>query len=228
VKRTLSVVVMLGTPALTAAHDFWVERSQEAFVVRYEHRGELLPIDAAKLKAIRCGAGAGAPGDVTRGATFSEKEVRFAGPCEIVSVFSDGGYWTLTPDGEVNRPKDEVRNGVRSWASRQYAKWVDAKSPRAATVLGDELELVPVTDLARARAGDKVTLRLLSARQPVRNAVVSVQHRAIGETDSKGEIRLRLRTAGTESISASIRRPHPTSQADVEVLEASLTFEVAR
>jgi uncharacterized GH25 family protein len=85
-----------------------------------------------------------------------------------------------------------------------------------------------MTDLARARAGEKVTLRVLSRGQPVRNAVVAIDHRPIGDTDSKGEIRLRLRAAGVESIATSIRRPLATAAADAEVLEASLTFEVAR
>jgi uncharacterized GH25 family protein len=105
---------------------------------------------------------------------------------------------------------------------------VDTKSPRAGVVLGDELELVPVTDLAKAHEGDKVTLRVLSSGQPLPNAVVMIDHRPIGDTDSKGEIRLRVRAKGVESISTSIRRLRATPEADAEVLEASLTFEVAK
>jgi hypothetical protein len=58
--------------------------------------------------------------------------------------------------------------------------------------------------------------------------VVAIDHRPIGDTDSKGEIRLRVRTAGIESISTSLRRPRVTPDADAEVLEASLTFEVLK
>jgi uncharacterized GH25 family protein len=220
---------VLAFPAIAAPHDFWVERTMEAFVVRHGHRGgEILPIDGAKVKAIRCSDGDGAPRELVTTATFSTQEVRFRSACSIVSVFKDGGYWSLTPDGEVNLPKNEARSVVRSWASRQYAKWVDARSPRAGAVLGDELELVPSSDLAKVQRGDKVTLRVLSAGQPVPNAAVTIDHRQIGETDSKGEIRLRVRARGVESISASIRRARGTPEADAEVLEASLTFEVAR
>jgi uncharacterized GH25 family protein len=227
--RILVVVVALASPAIATAHDFWVERMPEGFVVRYGHRGgEVLAIDAARVKGIRCVDAAGARKDVVREARFASKDVRFTESCAAVSVFHDGGYWSLTPDGEVNLPKTQAQSVVKSWASRQFAKWVDARSPRAGVVLGDELELVPVTDLARAHQGGKVTLRVLSAGQPVPNAVVTVDHRAIGDTDSKGEIRLRVRAAGAESISTSIRRPHATPEADAEVLEASLTFEVGQ
>ena len=216
-------------PSAARAHDLWAERASHGFVIRYGHLGgDVLAIDAAKVKAIRCGDGASPPKDVAATASFSPKEVRFSAACAVVSVFRDGGFWSLTPDGEVNLPRSKVENAVRAWASRQYAKWVDAKSPGAGAVLGDELELVPVTDLARARKGDKVTVRVLSAGRPVPNAAVSIAHRPVGETDSKGEVRLRLREAGVESVSTSIRRPGPTSEADVEVLEASLSFEVGK
>jgi uncharacterized GH25 family protein len=227
--KVFTVAALVAAPALAAAHDFWVERTPEGFLVRYGHRGaEVLAIDAAKVKAIRCIDSSGAQKDVVAAARFAPREVRVAESCEAVSVFHDGGYWSLTPDGEVNLPRNKAQSVVKSWASRQFAKWVDARSPRAGVVLGDELELVPVTNLAKAHEGDKVTLRVLSAGQPVPNAVVAIDHRPIGDTDSKGEVRLRVRTAGVESISTSIRRPHVTPEADAELLEASLTFEVGK
>ncbi len=230
--KLLGVAVALAgllVPSAGSAHDFWTERASDGFVIRYGHLGgEALAIDASQVKAIRCGDGASPPRDVAATASFSPKDVRFSAACAVVSVFRDGGTWSLTPDGEVNLPRSKVENAVRTWASRQYAKWVDAKSPGAGAVLGDELELVPVTDLAKAGKGDKVTVRVLSAGHPVPNAVVAIAHRPLGETDSKGELRLRLREAGIESVSTSIRRPGPTPEADVEVLEASLTFEVGK
>ncbi len=225
----LIVVALVVAPAVSSAHDFWVEPAPEGFLVRYGHRGaEALPIDAATVKAIRCADGSAEPRDVRAAARFEPKEILVPVACQLLSVFHDGGFWSLTPSGEVNLPKDKVNDAVRSWASRQYAKWVDARSPRAGAVLADELELVPVTDLSRVHEGDKITLRVLSAGQPVPNAVVSIGHNPIGETDSMGEVRLRVRTAGVESISTSVKRRHETAQADAEVLEASLTFEVAR
>lgn len=219
----------LLVPSAGRAHDFWVERAAGGgFVIRYGHLGgEVLAIDASKVKAIRCGDGASPPKEMAATASFSPRDVRFAAPCAVVSAFRDGGYWSLTPDGEVNLPRSQVENVVRTWASRQYAKWVDAKSPAAGAVLGDELELVPVTDLAKAGQGDKVTVRVLSAGHPVPNAVVASAHRPLGETDSRGELRLRLR-GSVESVSTSVRRRGATPEAEAEVIEASLTFEVGR
>jgi uncharacterized GH25 family protein len=225
----LLLAAALAAPALAAAHDLWIEPEGGAFVVRYGHRGgEILPVQADQLKGIRCAEGTGAPRDVASAARFAPKEARFPGPCAVASVVSDGGFWSLTPDGEVNLPRTRAKDPVKSWASRQYAKWVDARSPRAREPMGDELELVPVSDLAKARQGDKITLRVLSGGGPVPDAVVAIDHKPIGETDSKGEVRIRLRRPGVETLSATLRRPHRTPEADADVLEASLTFEVAR
>ena len=224
----LAVAALLA-PSGGRAHDLWVERASDGFVVRDgDLGGEVLVIEAAKVKAIRCGDGARPPKDVLASATFSPKGVRFSAACAVVSVFHDGGYWSLTPDGEVNLPRSKVENAVRSWASRRFAKWVDAKSPGSGAVLGDELEIVPLTDLAKAREGDKVTVRVLSAGHPVPDAVVVIADRRVGKTDSKGEVRLRLRRPGIESVSTSIRRADPTPESDTDLIEASLTFEVGK
>lgn len=226
-KRLALAAAALLAPLAGRAHDFWAERAGDGFVVRHGHPGgELLAL--GEVKAIRCGDGASPPRDVSARARVSPEEVRFSAACAVVTAFRDGGAWSLTPDGEVNLPRSKVRDAVRSWTSRQYAKWVDARSSGAGAVVGDELELVPVTDLAKAGRGDKVTVRVLAAGRPIPGAAVAVGHRPLGRTDSRGEIRLRLREAGLESISTSIRRPGPGHGVDVEVIEASLTFEVAR
>jgi hypothetical protein len=228
--RTIPVVLApLLAPALASAHDLRLERAGEGLVLRSGHRGgEPLAIEPAKLKRVRCLDG-GATRDLLGSAAFSKKEVALPGRCDAASAFLDGGYWSLTPDGEVNRPRNEVPQAVKAWASRQFAKWVDARSPAApAVVLGDELELVAVGDISRAREGDEITVRVLSGGKPVPGAVVAIDHEPLGETDGAGETRVRLRTRGAGTISGTLRRKVATPEADQVVLEASLSFQVAR
>jgi nickel transport protein len=168
--RAAALLVLL-VPALASAHDFWAEPAGGAFVFRRGHRGEVaLPLDGSKVRSIRCAAGGGEVLDLRPRATAAEREVRLAARCDAVSASYDGGYFSLTPDGEVARPKDETPAAVRSWASRQHAKWIDPAAPAAARPLGDELELVPVTDLRRVRAGDKATFRVLRDGKPLPGA----------------------------------------------------------
>jgi hypothetical protein len=121
-----------------------------------------------------------------------------------------------------------VPDAVRSWVSRQFAKWIDVRSPAASAALGDELEIVPVTDLARVRAGDKATFRVLWQGKAVAGAVLAIDHHPLGETDLAGECRVKIRAADVESVTATLKRPLASPEADTLTLEASLTFEVAR
>jgi len=221
------LVPILG-PALASAHDLWLEQAGEALVLRYGHRGgELLAIERTKLRSVRC-LDQGVTRDLLAAATFAPGEVKLAGRCRAASAFLDGGTYSLTPDGEVNRPKNQVPDAVKAWASRQFAKWVDSASPGAPAIMGDELELVAVSDLSRARQGDKVTVRLLLQGRPAAHAIVAIDHKPLAETDSAGEARVKVRSAGVETISATLRQKVATPEADAVVLEASLSFPVAR
>lgn len=226
-KAQAAVLALLAAPLTTSAHDLWLERGGEGFVLRYGHRGEALALDAAKVRSIRCVQDGGVSRELRASADAAPKELRVVARCAAISALHDGGYWSLTPDGEKNLPKSQVPDAVKSWASRQFAKWVDARDPQARRPLGDELEVLPMSDLSRVREGDKVTVRVLLQGKPVSGAVVAVDHKVIGDTDGAGEVRLRVRSHGVETITTSLRRPLATAEADAVVLEASLSFEVA-
>jgi nickel transport protein len=227
--RPLLALLLLVLPPLARAHDRWIEPAGDGYVLRSGHRGrEARPIDAATVKALRCLAGAGAPRDVRAAATFAPVEVRIAARCAVVSAASDLGFSVLTPDGEKHLPRTQAPDAVKSWRSRQYAKWVDARSPAAATAVGDELELVPATPLGRLKVGDTYTLRVLLDGKPAPGAVLDIADRVLGETDREGLFRMRVEGPGVQSVTASLRRPLGTPEADTLVLEANLTFEVRR
>ncbi|MBI4699986.1 MAG: DUF4198 domain-containing protein [Deltaproteobacteria bacterium] len=230
-KTTMLAVSLAGllAPGLARAHDMWIERGKGAFVLRYGHRGgESLAIDAAKVKSLKCIAGGGPAKDVLGAASFSPKEVKAAAQCVAFSAVFYGGFFSLTPDGEKNLPKSQVPDAVKAWESKQFAKWVDARSPAAARIIGDELEIVPVTDLSQAKQGDKATYRVLVKGKPVSGAIAAIDHKPLGETDSAGEVRLRIRSASLEVVSATLRRRVSSPDADAQVFEASLSFEVAK
>jgi nickel transport protein len=222
-------IAAAGLPSAALGHDLWLEPQGEGLVLRYGHRGgEALDFDASRVKAIRCQRPGAPPADVRASARTTPKEMRTAARCDAASAVLDNGFWSLTPDGEKNLPRNQIPDAVRSWQSRQFAKWIDVRSPAARAVLGDELEIVPVGDLSRVHQGNKATFRVLWQGKPVAGAVLAIDHRPLGETDSAGECRVRVRAAEVESVSATLERPLGTPEADTLVAEASLTFEVAR
>ena len=230
--RAYAVLLCLGvltSSARALAHDFWLERAGGTFLLRYGHHGgEALPLDAGKLKRLLCRKDKGAAENLLRAAVVAPKHVSLAASCAVLSAFFDGGFYSQTPDGEKNLPKNQVPDAVKAWRSKQFAKWLDIRSPLASQPVGDELEIVPVTDLAKVKTGDKATFRVLLGGKPLSGAVLAIDHKPLGETDDEGQVRVRIRGAMVESVSASYRRAVKTPEADSEVFEASLTFEVAR
>jgi uncharacterized GH25 family protein len=222
------VLVVLTVSGQALAHDLWLEREGGGFVLRYGHRGgEALPLDASKLRTLTCRKAKGPAENLRRAATVAPRQVSLTAACAVVSAFFDGGTYSLTPDGEKNLPKHQLPDAVKAWRSRQFAKWIDIRSPLAGQPLGDDFEIVPVTDLTKAKTGDKATFRVLLAGKPLAGAVLAIAHKPLGETDDDGQVRVKLRGTAVESVSASYRRAVKTAEADSEVFEASLTFEVA-
>jgi nickel transport protein len=231
-RRGLLLLALAGALSWSAparAHDFWLEREADAFLLRYGHHGgAALPLDATKLRSLTCRAGKGAAENLLRAAVVSPKQLSLKASCAVVSAFFDGGYYSLTPDGEKNLPKNRVPDAVKAWRSKQFAKWIDVHSPLAAQPTGDEFEIVPVTDLAKAKTGDKATFRILLGGKPLSGATLAIDHKPLGESDDEGQVRVKIRGTVVESVSASFRRPIKSAEADSEVFEASLTFEVGQ
>jgi nickel transport protein len=224
-----TVLSVLTWTSAALAHDFWLEPQGGAFVLRYGHRGsEALTLDAGKLKALACRKDSGVSQNLLKSAVPSPRQISLTATCALLSAFLDGGFWSLTPDGEKNLPKNQVPDAVKAWHSKQFAKWVDVHSPLANQPLGDELEIVPVTDLAMVKTGGKATFRVLLGGKPLPGATLAIDHKPLAETDDQGEARIKIRGKDRESVSASFRRVVKTAEADSEVFEASLTFEVAR
>ncbi len=226
---SLLAAVSASAPAAARAHDLWLEPQGDHLVLRYGHRGgESLALDAGKVTAVLCLRGTGPMTDVRASSQAGPKELRILVRCDAASAALDGGYWSLTPDGETNLPRNQVPDAVRSWQSKQFAKWIDVRLPGASTALGAALEIVPSTDLAKVRQGDKATFRVLWQGKPVAGAVCAIDHRPLGETDAAGECRVKVRAPDVESVSVTLKRPLGAPEAETLVAEASLTFQVAR
>ena len=222
-------LVVLTWSGQALAHDFWLERQAGTFLLRYGHHGgENLPLDAGKMRSLTCRKDKGAAENLLRVAVASPKQLSLTAACAVLSAFLDGGFYSLTPDGEKNLPKNKVPDAVKAWRSKQFAKWIDIHSPLASQAQGDEFEIVPISELTKVRPGDKATFRVLLGGQPVSGAVLAVGHKPLGETDDRGDVRVKVRASDVESVAATYRRPVKSPEVDSEVFEASLTFEVAR
>ncbi len=210
-------VFILTSVGLSLSHQLWAEREGNIYRIYYGHRGKAVStVDFGKVRRAVCLSEEG-PKEVK--IKNDKRGAYLEGPCKAIGVEYYWGYFSQTPDGEVSKPKDEVKNAVRSWESIAYLKCVyDFSRP---VRLGQELEIVPINP---PRAGGKLEVEVLHNGKSTHQAFLSVEHRKVGNPHEDGRARISL-NRGLNVISASLRLPADGRKADYRVVESYLCIE---
>lgn len=220
----LLISILFSFPAM--AHDLLLKKEGSEFVLRYGHHdGTVLPINAAKLKQIQCIDAQGQKTDLRSTAVIEPKAVRFKATCKLISLFYYDGFSSVTPDGEKNLPKNQVKDAVKSWESKEFIKFIDTGS--GDVTFGDEFEITVGGDIRTLHTGDNITVRVLYQGAPVAGAVIEYNEKVVGKTDATGSISISLKEKGQQLVEANLKRPLKSPEADSVALSAGLLFEVA-
>jgi nickel transport protein len=222
-------IVAVGASRAALAHEYWLERDADAYVL-YQghlysaHEGEArVPYDPAILRDAQC---LRASGKAERLAVPPRYPLRLGGACSAIFLQVASGYWSQTLTGTVNKPKTEVFGALRSWSSEESLKFLAAWHPALTGPLSTGLELVPLENLLKLRAGDKIRLLVTWQGKPKPGVAVAYDGNARGVTDDQGLINLRVRHAGTQVVSASFEEPLQDPRADKVVRATILQFEL--
>jgi hypothetical protein len=162
--RRLLALLVIAVTSEASGHDLWLEKEDGGFGLHYghkysDHRGDtFVEYPVEWVREVRCfdAAGAGIP--------FQSEEAspyRIRGDCAAVHVSFSSGYWTKTPYGTRNVPKNEARMVVESWLSHDSVKRIEHWSDSLASPLAAGLELPghpghphPCRHLGEGRRGD--------------------------------------------------------------------------
>jgi len=206
------------------AHDLWLAREQNAFVLYQGHRHsahegqEIVPYPATAVSEAICLDGKGSLKAVRYG---SAHPVRVDADCAAVPVAMSSGYWTKTVWETRNVPKTGISGVVQSWLAEETVKRVERWIPAAAIPMSPRLEITPLVDPWSLAPGDKLRLRVSFAGQPVAYA-----GEVRGTTGDDGSIALRLRHPGMQLISTSVELPLADGKADRLIRTSALNFEL--
>ncbi len=221
-------LLLLALFACTAqAHELWLEKHGGLWTLRQGHAhgghaGErIVPYPADFVRAARCLDAAGAVRPLAI-ATLSPWTAK--GACAALHVEVSSGYWSKTPWETRNAPKHETPGAIRSWLSRDTLLFVEPGTTVRAR--GEGLEILPEGDPCALKPGDKLVVRVTRDGKPLAGAPVAYRGQARGATDETGRIAIRLRTAGRQLVSTSIELPLADGKADLELLGATLQFEL--
>ncbi len=224
----LLLTVTLVAPA--QAHDLWVERQGPIHTLLYGHERsghegtKLIEYRPETVRQALCFDGAGERLRAEVGQTYP---VTLRGACAASFFLTSSGYWSKTPYGTKNLPRTEAGAVLDSWLSVESVKRLDAWGSALARPLTKELEIVPLSDPLRLKAGDKLRLMVVLDGKPVAGATVAYFGHPRGVSGADGRVNVRLQQAGFQLIQASLATPLNDGKADRLVQSTALQFVIA-
>ncbi|MFH1679612.1 MAG: DUF4198 domain-containing protein [Candidatus Eisenbacteria bacterium] len=223
---SLVLVFLFFAPA--EGHDLWLQQGDGGLTLLHGHPPGLghddkapVEVPAETVLRVSCFDDRGTGVSLDSIAGFP---VRFGAPCAASCALVSTGYWTKTPYGTKNVPKNEADQAVSSWLSLESVKLLETWSEAFAAPLTRDLEIVPLHDPFSLGEGDKIRLLVTLEGEPAAGAVVVYDGKPRGETDTEGRVNIKLRRSGPQMIVASHRAPLASEKADEVVRTATLTF----
>lgn len=214
--RWLATMWLIGLSTNALAHDYWLERDGNRYVLHQGHRhsghaGEAqVPYDTGIVKRARCASDSDTK-EIPRPSAYP---ARFDGPCTALAIDIHSGYWSQTLTGTVNKPRSTVTGALRGWLAYESVKRIDRWTPASAKPLGDGFELVPLENPLSLQPGDKLRLQAVQHGRPKAGVTVAYDGQPRGITGADGKINLRVRHGGEQTIAASFEEPVVDANAD--------------
>lgn len=211
------------------AHDLWVERQGNLQTLQYGHErsghegAKKLEYKPELLKDAAC---YGDDGREIRAEIGRGYPITLKGSCAASWFLTSSGYWSKTPYGTKNLPKNEAGTVIDSWRSVESVKRMDAWSSALARPLTQELEIVPLANPLGLKAGDKLRLMATLGGKPAAGVTVAYFGHPRGVSGADGQVNIRLQLPGFQLIQASLETPLNDGKADRLIQSTALQFEI--
>ncbi|HAY20855.1 MAG TPA: DUF4198 domain-containing protein [Desulfobacterales bacterium] len=163
------LALTLFTTTSLHAHDIYIEKQGEAFVVLYGHadRGKFDEYKVDWLKEVKAYDKSGKIVPVQLQSLAKGVAVAgFADPAAITLIF-DRGFMTKTPEGYKNISKRETKDAIESWKGTAYTKNIWQWSNSLAKPLGATLEIIPLKNPLTLKVGNSLPLQVLYNGKPM-------------------------------------------------------------
>ncbi|EDP74008.1 DUF4198 domain-containing protein [Hydrogenivirga sp. 128-5-R1-1] len=227
--RSLIFLIGLFLINLTYAHDLWIEKHKNNYILYYGHKhpsyGEkkLIKYNPENIQSVKC---------IDKDGNKIEIDVKKEYPlvinknCAIIYVDISSGYWTKTPYGTINKPKNQIDTPIKSWLSYENVKRINLWGKNLEKSFTKKLDIIPVNDPLKLQEGDKIRLLITFDGKPAKNIPVAYDGKVRGITDSHGRINIRIKHKGLQLIEATYKEKIISTKADEVIYSTTLNFEV--
>lgn len=226
----LCLVLLTLFSASAFAHDLWIEKEGNAYVLLQGHRhsahegAELVPYAASAVKGMLCLDSRGGSKSMPVG---QASPARFSGDCSALLATFSTGYWTKTAWETKNQAKTGIAGVIKSWYSEESLKYIERWSINAGSPVGSGLEITPTTNPLTLKAGDKLVVLVTDGGKQVAGVPVAYAGDTRGASGPDGKVAIRLRHGGLQLLEASLETPLTDGKADSSIRTASIQFEIA-
>lgn len=216
-------------PIPATSHDLWIDRNGPLHTLAYGHErsghegAKRLEYKPENVQQVRCFE---TSGQEIRAELGRQYPVSLKGDCATSWFLLSSGYWSKTPYGTKNLPKNEAGAVIDSWRSVEAVKRMDRWGAALASPMTQELELAPLDNPLTLKAGDKLRLRAYFQGKPAANVTVAYFGRPRGVSGADGAVNIRLTEPGFQLVQASLELPLNDGKADKTIRTSSLQFDL--
>jgi nickel transport protein len=223
----LSLALLFAAPLY--AHDTYVEKAGDGFVVVHGHDGKHEPYDPKFIKDPKAYDASGKKVAVTIKPKATEVVLVPAQEPALVEFVYDTGPRVKTPEGWKNLSKRQVKDPLKSIRFEKRVKQINKWNNIFGQPLGAKMEIVPLKNPLALKVEDKLPFLVLYQGKPL--AGVTVRAAGVGKdkvkTDQKGRAEVVIKNTGLNVVGAFRMTPTPKDP-DVDMLGeiATINFKV--
>lgn len=202
-KTLLACALALLAAAPALAHDLWLEPDPAGVRAVYGHAGEGGGADRYRLFEVNAqvaGKGTVSLLDAVKPGSDTVPPLALPSAAEgtrMVTARYDGGFWIKTAMGSRNTNRLNVPDVQESRWSLKFAKLVLPGAQALGGAVGHRLEIVPLADPHRLKAGEPLKVRVDLDGKPLPGAAITV-----GDPKSEQTAKLEADGAGIAEIAA--------------------------
>lgn len=231
-RSLLAVAAIAGFAGSASGHGIWVAERWGELGVVYGHGSHDDAYDPAKISSVKALDATGRETEIAVDARETHVMLRAGDETAVVLVELDNGFYTQGPDGKwVNKPKNAVE-GAR--AAGRYLKHTVALRhlhDGVPALPAQPLQIVPLGDPERLRAGEPLEVKVLAGGKPLPGAdiigdYVNQSEIVVATSDEAGRASVVIRNDGLNVLAVRHKVPLENSpEADAIHHFATLSFE---
>ncbi|MBU4446983.1 MAG: DUF4198 domain-containing protein [Proteobacteria bacterium] len=232
-KKCLLFILALTLLSASAlyAHDTWVAKEGDAFVVMNGHHGKGEPYKPAYVKGAKAYDASGKEIAVTLKPQDTRVLLTPAKEPALVTVIYAPGAWVKTPEGWKNLSKREAKNVnvIESGEWVKNVKHIYLWNERFSKPLGAKMEIVPLKNPLALKVGETLPLEVFYEGKPLAGAAVKAAGVGKDElkTDRNGRAEVPIKEKGLNLVVVTRKTTTPNNpDSDILYEAAHIAFEV--